>query len=438
MTAAIISSRHKSALAVVLALVATFATFPAAAAAEIDIFSASCLPSHVANDDPIVFPGLPGAAHAHEFSGAFSTDAFSTAKSLTESGTTCDPAGDTAAYWTPVLYVKGQRAEINHTTAYYAPGRKDNATIKAWPQGFKMIADIKNNTYAISGYEHAGWSCGSEQVKWGYQSSLEDIKYHCPYGLQVRVIFPECWDGKNLDTVNPDGTPAKNPVTGNTYPNNHRSHVVYVPPPPAPGVCPASHPVATPRIDLKINFETQGLVDSKENRPANFTSESKIQSDTPYDAPEPNEGDRSSDFTVAGGDMNSAINNNYDVNTFHADFYNAWRQADLEYLIDYCIKQRKGAGEHAAVPEPRSQPRRRAEPELPVRDAARRVDAGTAARYDDHREPRQPGRQHRPEHVQVRVKPTRGDLRLQARLRELHELYIAEDLQQSDAWRAHV
>ena len=63
MTAAMISSRHRSTLALVLALVATFATFPAAASAETDIFSASCLPSHVANDDPIVFPGMPGAAH---------------------------------------------------------------------------------------------------------------------------------------------------------------------------------------------------------------------------------------------------------------------------------------------------------------------------------------------------------------------------------------
>lgn len=258
------------------------------------------------------------------------------------SGTTCDPKEDTAAYWTPVLYMKGQRAEIEHTTAYYAPGRKANQSIKAWPQGFRMIADIKNNSYEKSGYEHAGWLCGSEQVKWGYEASLEEIKYHCPYGLQARIIFPECWDGVNLDTIKPDGTPAKNPVTGQIYPNDHRSHAVYVLPPPASGDCPPAYPVATPRLDLKINFKTQGLVDSKANRPSNFTSKSKIQNNTPYDAREPNEGDNPSDFTLAGGGVNGAsINNNYPVSSYHADFYNGWDPERLEYLIDYCIRQEK-------------------------------------------------------------------------------------------------
>ena len=106
----------------------------------------------------------------------------------------------------PVLYMRGARVPPISTTAYFAPGRKDNASIEAWPQGFRMIADLKNATEANTGYPHAGWLCGSGLVNNGFAASLTDIKYHCPSGLQARVIFPDCWDGVNLDTVQPDGT----------------------------------------------------------------------------------------------------------------------------------------------------------------------------------------------------------------------------------------
>ena len=113
------------------------------------IFNADCLPSHVAPDDPIVYPGMPGAAHSHEFSGAWSTNAFSNAASLKRSGTTCDPQEDTGAYWMPTLYMKGTRMEIDHTTAYYAAGRQTSdaqrAKIKAFPADFRMIADLFNS-----------------------------------------------------------------------------------------------------------------------------------------------------------------------------------------------------------------------------------------------------------------------------------------------------
>lgn len=335
-------------LMVLLAFGAAFvarATFfvesSSAAETGTDIFSASCRPSHIAPDDPIVFPGQPGAAHMHEFSGAMSTDAFTTPQSLVASGSTCDPKEDTGAYWMPVLYVKGKRVPVGHTTAYYAKGRKNSSAqrtaIKAWPQGFRMIADLKNATESISGYPHAGWMCGSTQVKWGYNSSLKDIIYHCPYALQVRIVFPDCWDGVNLDTVKPDGTSAINPVTKQAYPNDHRSHVAYAP---SSGDCPKNHPVGTPRLDYKVTYKTKGLTDSAAHRPATFSSDSKIQKNTPYDAPLASEGSSPADFTLAGGGLNGTpIATTSDVDTFHADFYNGWKQDKLESLIDYCIRK---------------------------------------------------------------------------------------------------
>lgn len=320
---------------------AFFAAPSGAAAGNTDIFSASCRPSHVAPDDPIVFPDQPGASHMHEFSGAWSTNAFSTAGTLRASGTTCDPADDTAAYWMPVLYVKGTRVPPLFTTAYFAPGRKNSpaqrSRIKAWPQGFRMIADLKNATVANTGYPHAGWLCGSTQVSWGYNSSLQDILYHCPDNLQVRVIFPDCWDGVNLDTVKPDGTPAVNPYTHQPYPNDHRSHVAYAL---ASGDCPKDHPVETPRLDYKVVYETKGLVDSVAHRPAVFTRKSHVQSTTPLDPPSRLEGNSSSDFTLAGGGTNgAAVGTTYPLASFHADFYNSWKQSKLSSLIDYCIRR---------------------------------------------------------------------------------------------------
>ena len=68
------------------------------------MFAASCPFSHSASDDPIVFPGRPGLSHRHDFFGSTVTDADSTARRLRAAGTTtCDLAGDTAAYWAPAL-----------------------------------------------------------------------------------------------------------------------------------------------------------------------------------------------------------------------------------------------------------------------------------------------------------------------------------------------
>src|SRR5262245_26804551 len=67
-------------------------------------FKVQCPASHRLPDDPIVFPGKPGASHLHQFIGNRTTDANSTADSLLAGGTTCDDQADTSAYWVPALY----------------------------------------------------------------------------------------------------------------------------------------------------------------------------------------------------------------------------------------------------------------------------------------------------------------------------------------------
>jgi len=64
----------------------------------------------------------------------------------------------------------------------------------------------------------------------------------CPGGIRATIIFPSCWDGKNVDS--PD----------------HKSHVAY-----APGnyalagdQCPSTHPVRIPQVMYEVMFDTSG------------------------------------------------------------------------------------------------------------------------------------------------------------------------------------
>src|SRR6476660_5815339 len=71
-------------------------------------FIGSCAFSHMAMDDPIVYPRQPGASHDHSFVGNTTTNAFSTLRTLRAASTTCKRDGETAAYWMPTLLLDGQ------------------------------------------------------------------------------------------------------------------------------------------------------------------------------------------------------------------------------------------------------------------------------------------------------------------------------------------
>ena len=66
----------------------------------------------------------------------------------------------------------------------------------------------------------------------------------CPGGIRATLIFPSCWDGKNLDS--PD----------------HRSHVAYAPGSALAGdKCPSTHPVRIPQVMYEIMYDTSGFAD---------------------------------------------------------------------------------------------------------------------------------------------------------------------------------
>lgn len=69
----------------------------------------------------------------------------------------------------------------------------------------------------------------------------------CPGGIRSNVLYPTCWDGKNLDSP------------------NHKDHVAYPTGGPSTflstGNCPASHPVKIPQLMLEIVWDTTGFND---------------------------------------------------------------------------------------------------------------------------------------------------------------------------------
>jgi hypothetical protein len=195
-------------------------------------FVGACTFSHMSMDDPIVYPRQPGASHEHSFVGNTTTNAFSTLKTLRAGSTTCKRAGETAAYWMPTLLQSGQLVAPAAATVYYR--RRTLAPLRAFPAGFKMIAGNRAASSA-QGMQITFWNCGAAS---GVPNSTEVPT--CPgtrgQSLRLHVNFPNCWDGKHLDSA------------------THSSHVTYS----VRGECPATHPVALPAISLIFRYPITG------------------------------------------------------------------------------------------------------------------------------------------------------------------------------------
>jgi hypothetical protein len=199
------------------------------------IFLSVCRFSHTASDDPIVFPGEPGASHQHEFFGNVTTNADSTYRTLRAGGTSCRIAADTAAYWVPSVYADGERVAPIKVNAYYLAGR-GRGRIAPFPAGLKVIAGDGEAT-APQSVAITGWKCSGVQ-----DARLAADPKSCPAGSHdVLVIrFPDCWNGEDLDTA------------------DHKSHMAYR----VGGVCPVGYPVRVPRLALNVHYDlpsTTGL-----------------------------------------------------------------------------------------------------------------------------------------------------------------------------------
>ena len=250
----------------------------ASAGSDGGAFNVPCPYSHSLRDDPIVYPGDPGASHLHDFSGNESTDAFSRTRRLIRRPTTCRLSDDTAAYWIPALYSDGRKVEPISSTAYYGGQNNfvDPSTVVAPPRGFRMIGGYSSTGTSKPSLDMGKvfWECDGDAPQ--YERPPTD----CNRTIELDVRFPFCWDGEHKDS------------------EDHRAHVVY--PTEQDAGCPDDHPVAIPRLRLRVEY---AITDG-------------------------------STITFSSGAWW----------TVHADFWNAWHQATFQRLVRDCIAANVSCG----------------------------------------------------------------------------------------------
>ncbi|MEL6782148.1 MAG: DUF1996 domain-containing protein [Pseudomonadota bacterium] len=269
-------------------------------------FRTHCLESHISHDDPLVHPGQPGAAHEHVFFGNPIVDAHTTIADLSgATRTTCDGnAVNRSAYWVPALY-DGRGARIAYVdplfyykTGYHVPA----ASIEPPPEGLRMIAGnahatAPQGTHVVK-FRCASWHTDRQWFDTGDPLDHVDALPDCALDdlLEVRVVFPQCWDGRNLSA--PD----------------NQSHMAYPrqaePPVAGTGACPASHPVAIPEISY--NFAIY------------VTAETGLPSTWRFSSDQP-------DVMAPGVSL-------------HADWMNGWDPAIMEAIVENCLRPARECG----------------------------------------------------------------------------------------------
>jgi uncharacterized protein DUF1996/F5/8 type C domain-containing protein len=198
-------------------------------------FLADCPASHRLPDDPIIFPGLPGASHMHSFFGSETTRASTTVTDLINANSNCNPSIDKSAYWIPTFYRNDVPVEPTTGVFYYLGEGVSDALIaqtQPFPLGLRIVA---GNAKATGPDDNtiSRWSClGAGDV-----GSSHDF-VTCPPGsmLESYLDFPHCWDGKNLDSA------------------DHKSHMAY----PVNNACPADHPVVVPKLRQVMRYPVNG------------------------------------------------------------------------------------------------------------------------------------------------------------------------------------
>ncbi len=248
-------------------------------------FRITCRYSHMANNDPIVFPKLTGASHLHTFFGNNNTNAFSTNASLTSAGNSTCNGGimNRSAYWIPSMIdtTNGAPVKPDYIMVYYKAN--DPAKVTAPPPGLRMIAQgSENPTGPVpNAYDRTNhYSCNKD-----IETRQESIPY-CKPGdtLGWMLVFPDCWNGRSLDS--PD----------------HKSHMAYS----RRGLCPTTHPVLIPQITFNVHWTVN----------ANGTSKWRLASDN-YPRTSP------------GGYSG------------HGDWMNGWDPVFMQGFVRNCLKANK-------------------------------------------------------------------------------------------------
>ncbi|KAJ5688885.1 hypothetical protein N7462_003277, partial [Penicillium macrosclerotiorum] len=192
----------------------------------------------VARLDPIVDPGEI-SSHVHAIHGGGNFGMSADMDTLLESScTSCAVTQDLSAYWTPALYFMHTNGsaelveQVGGMLAYYLLYGEN---ITAFPNNFRMLAGDpfqRNFTWPVPDPPKSSWSGAQVSQKalrqkalgfncLNYAAAAEASLYrhympnktyldeHCTDGLRLELMFPSCWNGKDVDS------------------DDHKSHVAY-------------------------------------------------------------------------------------------------------------------------------------------------------------------------------------------------------------------
>ena len=293
------------------------------------ILRINCDFSHAAYDDPLVFFAQPGAAHYHQFYGFFSTQSDTQPAQLYaavvagERVSSCQGNQlNRSAYWVPALLAplfdsfgqlqlddQGQPAwqvvkavvgndDVAHEVFYYSAAVDDLNSIQAPPAGLSIIAGSASGSINLpQSSAIARWHCQSWNASDAGNPDFRPYIPECvvPDRLRFDLFFPSCWNGTDLDSA------------------DHKSHMAY--PETVNGItrCPASHPVALPRVSYHYAFP----VKPENVDPATNSSRGwRLASDA---------------YTAS-----SAEPGGYSL---HGDWINGWHSEVMDALIENCLKR---------------------------------------------------------------------------------------------------
>lgn len=277
--------------ALLLAVLTVLAGAPSPAAAD-GIFVADCGLSHRGANDPIVYHGLPGWSHMHDFFGNGSTGASSTLRSLRRHTGNCVPAEDRSAYWTPTLYRRDRPLKPVQVQVYYQDFFRYGRVLP-FPPGLRIVAGRPAAMGPQPGVVR--WTCRDD-----HGAGDPGIPACGSNFVTLRITFPDCWDGRRLDS------------------RDHRSHMAYNR---ADGMelgpqrCPKSHPVVVPTLQLNVVYPIH-------------------------------DGDG---VKLASGPITTA----------HADFFNGWKPSVLRRRVEEILNGGKACDDFlgcATISAPNSEP----------------------------------------------------------------------------------
>lgn len=242
-------------------------------------FRVACEYSHFGADDPIIFPGEPGASHLHMFFGNTLTNATTTEDGLlnTGGGTCSGFELNRSAYWTPALLDgKGNTIVPDAIILYYKT--KFPGQVSPMPQGLQMLAgNFDGESFDTSDRLH--WSCGGSGAAYNKTNRIPDCGNDY---VNATIQFPSCWDGQNLG--------SSDFVSHLDFGSDHEP-------------CPASHPVRLPRISILLYYPGVGSVDG---------------------------------WHLASDDTGGF--NGPPGGTLHADWWGAWNDEAMELWINGCMR----------------------------------------------------------------------------------------------------